>query len=80
MNDLQQPNTPNPTLLTPVDPEIQKYLLTLTKGTDHPVLSEMEALARFGVFGCCESIRGVPPYFSQRNKGFPNLAKRLSDQ
>ncbi|GEM_PF-4075585 len=31
MNSLQSANTKNPTLLTPVDPEIQKYLLNLKK-------------------------------------------------
>ena len=59
MNEIQQPNTPKPTLLTPVDPEIQKYLLTLTKGTDYPVLSEMEALAREKEFPIVGRLVGI---------------------
>lgn len=59
MIELLQPSIPNPTLLTPVDPEIQKYLLTLTKRTDHPVLSEMEALAREKEFPIVGRLVGI---------------------
>ena len=59
MNELQQPSIPNSTLITPVDPQIQKYLLTLTKRTDHPVLSEMEALAHEKEFPIVGRLVGI---------------------
>ncbi len=46
MANLQVPNVDNPNILIPVDPVIERYMLTLTGHTDHPVLSEMEAFAQ----------------------------------
>lgn len=46
MNKIQTPTTKNPSAIVPVDPAIEKYMLGQIKKTDHPVLQEMEALAR----------------------------------
>ncbi|MGR9114707.1 MAG: O-methyltransferase [Gammaproteobacteria bacterium] len=45
MAEMRSPTISNPTVLAPVDPAIERYLLGLTGATDHPVLVEMEALA-----------------------------------
>lgn len=46
MADMQSPTILNPVVLKPVDPAIESYMLGLTGSTDHPVLAEMEELAR----------------------------------
>jgi caffeoyl-CoA O-methyltransferase len=45
MADMQSPTMSNPSVLIPVDPAIENYMLGLTGPTDHPVLAEMEELA-----------------------------------
>ncbi len=46
MTEIRSPNISNPTLITPVNPAIESYMLSLTSATNHPVLAEMETLAR----------------------------------
>jgi caffeoyl-CoA O-methyltransferase len=46
MADLQSPNMDNPSLISPVNPQIEGYLHGLLRHTDNAVLLEMEALAR----------------------------------
>lgn len=43
---MQSPTINNPVALIPVNPAIENYLRGLLKQTDHPVLTEMEALAQ----------------------------------
>lgn len=54
MTDIQKPTTHNPAALIPVDPAIEKYMHSLARHTDHPVLTDMENLA----FECCFPIVG----------------------
>ena len=42
---MQSPTMVNPTLLDPVNPAIEKYMRSLAGPTDHPVLTDMEAVA-----------------------------------
>ncbi|NOT12486.1 MAG: O-methyltransferase [Methylococcaceae bacterium] len=46
MNPIQAPTRENPALLIPVNPAIESYMRGLLSQTDHPVLTEMEALAQ----------------------------------
>ena len=46
MADLQTSGHSNQGLLTPVEPEIEKYIRNLESNRDHPVLLEMERTAR----------------------------------
>lgn len=46
MATMEIPNVDNPNRLIPVDPTIERYMRTLADQTDHPVLEEMETLAR----------------------------------
>lgn len=46
MAKTQSPTIPNPTVLNPVNPAIESYMRGLLNQTDHPVLTEMEALAQ----------------------------------
>lgn len=50
MVDIQLPTTTNPNILIPVDPVIETYMNGLVTHTDHPVLLEMEALAKVNGF------------------------------
>lgn len=45
MSDRQSPTIFNPSVLIPVDPAIESYMLGLIGSTDHVVLTEMEARA-----------------------------------
>lgn len=45
MTDMQSPTLPNPSVLDPVNPAIEKYMRSLAGPTDHSVLTEMEAVA-----------------------------------
>jgi predicted O-methyltransferase YrrM len=54
MIDLRLPAQEYPVALVPVDPAIESYMRNLLAVTDHPVLTEMEALAqqyRFPIIG-----------------------------
>ncbi len=46
MAKMQSPTIANPTVLNPVNPAIENYMRGLLNQTDHPVLTEMEALAQ----------------------------------
>jgi len=46
MPKIKSPTQPNPTFLNPVDPAIEKYMLSLSEISDHPVLAQMEELAK----------------------------------
>lgn len=46
MVDIQSSTVANPNVLLPVNPEIERYMRSLLEHTDHPVLIEMEALAK----------------------------------
>ena len=45
MTEIKNPESPNPTVLQPVDSAIEEYLFSLTGQSDHPVLAEMEKRA-----------------------------------
>jgi caffeoyl-CoA O-methyltransferase len=60
MAEIKPPTIPNPTLLTPVDPAIEKYLLSLASSrSHHPVVAEMEALAKEKCFPIVERLVGI---------------------
>lgn len=59
MADMQSPTILNPSVLTPVDPAIENYMLGLTGSTDHPTLDEMEALARSHNFPIVGRLVGI---------------------
>ncbi len=59
MTDIQPPTTENPSILIPVDPVIEAYMRGLVAPSDHPVLLEMEALARQEHFPIVERLVGV---------------------
>ena len=46
MTEIQSPTLPNPTVLIPVNPAIENYMRGLLNKTEHPVLTDMETLAR----------------------------------
>ncbi len=59
MSDIRSPTTENPSILIPVDPAIEDYLRGLVAPTDHPVLLEMEKLARLENFPIVDRLVGV---------------------
>jgi predicted O-methyltransferase YrrM len=59
MSKLANPNRLNPQLLSPVDPRIEKYMLSLTKATDLPVLSAMEKFAHENNFPIVDRLVGI---------------------
>ncbi len=50
MDELKLPTTENLVAIVPVDPAIDAYMTGLATHTDHPVLLEMEALAKVNGF------------------------------
>lgn len=50
MTEILQPTIPNPGVIVPVNPAIEDYMRKLVDNTDHPVLLEMETLAKQKVF------------------------------
>lgn len=46
MANMQSPTVKNPSVMLPVNPVIEKYMRSLVAQTDHPVLIEMESLAK----------------------------------
>jgi len=46
MTTIQSPNQYNPQVLQPVNPAIEAYMLSLSRQSDHPVLTDMELLAQ----------------------------------
>ncbi len=59
MTKIQSPTKNNPTVIVPVDPAIEDYMRGLVNHTDHPVLIEMEALARQNNFPIIERLVGI---------------------
>lgn len=56
---MQSPTILNPTVLVPVNPEIENYMLSLAGRTDHPVLAEMEAVAKKNNFPIVGRLVGI---------------------
>jgi predicted O-methyltransferase YrrM len=59
MSDLTDPAAPNPSVLSPVHPDIERYLTTLVGSTDTPFLLEMEELAGQQNFPIVERLVGL---------------------
>lgn len=59
MSDIRSPTTENPSVLFPVNPVIEDYMRGLVAPTDHPVLLEMEELARLENFPIVDRLVGV---------------------
>lgn len=59
MANIQSPAVTNPSIILPVDPAIEKYMSGLISHTDHPVLVEMESLARDENFPIVGRLIGV---------------------
>ncbi|MDQ3186989.1 MAG: O-methyltransferase [Pseudomonadota bacterium] len=59
MATMQSPTILNPAVLVPVNPAIEDYMLRLVDGTDHPVLTEMEAVAKKNNFPIVGRLVGV---------------------
>ncbi|MEK7844661.1 MAG: O-methyltransferase, partial [Pseudomonadota bacterium] len=56
---MQSPATDNPSVLIPVNPVIENYMRNLIGQTDHPVLMEMEKLAKQRDFPIVNRLVGV---------------------
>ncbi|MGH8762575.1 MAG: O-methyltransferase [Nitrosospira sp.] len=56
---MQSPTILNPAVLVPVNPEIENYMLSLAGRTDHPVLTEMEAVAKKNNFPIVGRLVGI---------------------
>ncbi len=59
MADMHSPTQNNPAFLNPVHPQIETYLRGLVNNTDHPVLTEMEQLAKANNFPIVERLVGI---------------------
>ncbi len=59
MADMQSPTVLNPSVLVPVDPAIECYMQSLVIQTDHPVLTEMEVLAKQNNFPIVDRLVGI---------------------
>jgi predicted O-methyltransferase YrrM len=59
MARMQSPTILNPAVLVPVNPEIERYMRSLAGQTDHPVLAEMEAVAKQNNFPIVGRLVGV---------------------
>lgn len=56
---MPSPTILNPSLLDPVNPSIEKYMRSLVGQTDHPVLTEMEAVAAKNNFPIVGRLVGI---------------------
>ena len=56
---MPSPTSLNPSLLDPVNPAIEKYMRSLVGQTDHPVLTEMEAVAAKNNFPIVGRLVGI---------------------
>lgn len=56
---MQSPTIENPSHLDPVNPAIEKYMRSLVGRTDHPVLTEMEAVAAKNNFPIVGRLVGI---------------------
>ncbi|MEE9396930.1 MAG: O-methyltransferase [Methylococcales bacterium] len=59
MANIKSPSIANPTVLIPVDPAIEEYLLHLTGRTDDPVLTAMETRAKNNNFPIVNRLVGI---------------------
>lgn len=59
MTDIKSPTVENPNVLLPVNPAIERYMRSLVEHTDHPVLIEMEALAKQKNFPIVDRLVGT---------------------
>lgn len=59
MAETHSPTQSNPTFIAPVNPAIENYLRSLVNNSDHPVLTEMEQLAKANNFPIVERLVGV---------------------
>lgn len=59
MADLKKPTSENPNAIVPVHPAIENYMRGLVGNTDHPVLLEMEQLAREKKFPIVDRLVGI---------------------
>lgn len=59
MANIQSPAVSNPGDIAPVDPVIEDYMRRLVSQTDHPVLTDMEALARKNNFPIVNRLVGI---------------------
>ena len=59
MATMQSPTIANPTVLIPVNPAIEDYMRSLVGQTDHPVLTEMETVAKENNFPIVGRLVGV---------------------
>ncbi|MDH5480353.1 MAG: O-methyltransferase [Nitrosomonas sp.] len=59
MIDIRSPSEENPDIIIPVNPVIEDYMGGLLSRTDHPVLLEMEALAKQDNFPIVNRLVGV---------------------
>ena len=59
MADIKSPTVLNPDTLIPVNPAIENYMHGLLRHTDHPVLTEMEALAQKNNFPIIGRLVGI---------------------
>lgn len=59
MPDMKSPTLPNPSVIDPVNPAIEKYMRSLVGQTDHSVLTEMEVLAEKNNFPIVGRLVGV---------------------
>ncbi|SEK86521.1 O-methyltransferase [Nitrosovibrio tenuis] len=56
---MQSPTIVNPAVLVPVNPAIEKYMRSLARRSDHPVLAEMESVAEKNNFPIVGRLVGV---------------------
>ena len=59
MDKLHSPTTSNPNFVVPVHPAIENYMRLLVSQTDHPILTEMEAVAKKNNFPIVDRLVGV---------------------
>ncbi|MEO6823129.1 MAG: hypothetical protein ABI167_00075 [Nitrosospira sp.] len=59
MARMQSPTILNPAVLIPVNPKIERYMRSLVGQTDHPVLAEMEAVAKQNNFPIVGRLVGI---------------------
>jgi caffeoyl-CoA O-methyltransferase len=59
MANMQSPTISNPAVLVPINPEIERYMRSLVSQTDHPVLTEMEAVAKENNFPIVGRLVGI---------------------
>ena len=59
MANIQSPAVSDPSVIVPVNPVIEEYMRGMVSQTDHPVLANMEALARENNFPIVNRLVGI---------------------